>query len=130
MNVNLATALAIAAGASLGALSRWGLSLAFNSVLPQLPLGTLASNLIGGLLMGVSIALLADFEGIPLPLRLGIMTGFLGGLTTFSAFSAETISLLLREQWAWTLAIVVAHVGGTLLATMLGIGVIRLWLRN
>ena len=130
MNVNLATALAIAIGAALGALSRWGLSLAFNSVLPQLPLGTLASNLIGGLLMGISIALLADFESIPLPLRLGIMTGFLGGLTTFSAFSAETISLLLRQQWAWTLAIVAAHVGGTLFATMLGIGVVRLWLRN
>lgn len=130
MTVNLATALAIAAGAALGALVRWWLSLAFNSVLPALPLGTLLANLIGGLLMGVGIALLADFESIPLPLRLGITTGFLGGLTTFSAFSAETISLLLRQQWAWTLAIVTAHVGGTLLATMLGIGVVRLWLRN
>ena len=121
--------LAVGAGAAAGAWLRWWLGLLFNPVFPTLPLGTLAANLIGGLLMGFAMALVSQYESLPAEMRLLAMTGFLGGLTTFSTFSAETVTLLVREQFGWTALIVLAHVAGSILMTLSGIGIMKLVLR-
>lgn len=128
--MNLVSALAIACGAAIGALLRWMLGLALNPMLPNLPLGTLAANLIGGLLMGVVLGFADLFHDLPIAVRLAATTGFLGGLTTFSAFSGEATGLILREQWGWTTVIIVAHVLGSLLATLLGISIVRAFMRS
>jgi CrcB protein len=128
--MNLVSALAIACGASIGALMRWALGLALNPILPNMPLGTLAANLIGGFIMGLVLGLFDQLQTLPIAWRLAITTGFLGGLTTFSAFSGETATLILRQQWGWTTAIIVAHVAGSVLATLLGIAAIRALLRT
>lgn len=113
--------LAIGIGAALGAWLRWGLGLWFNPVFPTLPVGTLTANLLGGYLIGVAIAFFTQHSGLPPEWRLLIITGFLGGLTTFSTFSAETVTLLMRGQYAWGMGIIAAHLGGSLLMTVLGI---------
>ncbi len=113
--------LAIGIGATLGAWLRWGLGLWLNPQLPELPLGTLAANLIGGYLIGLSIAFFMQHPGLSPEWRLLIITGFLGGLTTFSTFSAETVTLLMRGQYAWGMGIIAAHLGGSLMMTVLGI---------
>lgn len=113
--------LAIGVGAALGAWLRWGLGLWLNSLLPELPPGTLAANLIGGYLIGLAVAFFMQHPGLSPEWRLFIITGFLGGLTTFSTFSAETVTLLLRGQYAWGVAIILAHLAGSLLMTVLGI---------
>ncbi len=113
--------LAISAGASLGALLRWMFGLWFNPVFPTLPLGTLAANLVGGYVIGLSVAFFELHQGLAPEWRLLIITGFLGGLTTFSTFSAETVTLLLREQYAWATVIIATHLGGSLMLTVLGI---------
>jgi len=118
---------AIGLGAACGAWLRWGLGLWFNSALPELPLGTLAANLLGGYLIGLAIAFFMQHPGITTEWRLFIITGFLGGLTTFSTFSAETVTLLLRGQYAWGAGIIAAHLSGTLLMTVLGIQTFK-WL--
>lgn len=127
--MNLISFLAVGFGAFAGAVLRWVLGLALNPILPALPLGTLAANLAGGLVMGLAMGLFAHYEALPIAWRLAIMTGFLGGLTTFSTFSGETVTLFLREQYAWTLTIIAAHLFGSLLMTLAGIGLVRLWLR-
>jgi CrcB protein len=109
---------------------RWGLGALLNPLFPTLPLGTLASNLIGGFLMGVCMSLLTHFEAISPEVRLLLTTGFLGGLTTFSTFSAETTTLLTRGQYGWTAAILVAHVAGSVALTVLGIVVTDLILES
>ena len=123
--------LATGCGAFLGACLRYLLGLGLNSIFPTIPLGTLAANLLGGLIMGVMMALLTQFQALSPNARLFIMTGFLGGLTTFSTFSAETITLLLRREYAWTLGIVGLHLVGTLSMTMIGLllvkGAARVW---
>lgn len=116
-----ASALAVFVGAGLGAVLRWGLSLWLNPVLPQLPLGTLAANLLGGLLVGLAVAFFEQHPSIAPPWRLLAITGFLGGLTTFSTFSAEVVALLGRQQWAWALATAGAHLAGSLLLCGLGL---------
>lgn len=113
--------LAIGIGAACGAWLRWGLGLWLNPALPELPLGTLAANLVGGYLIGLAIAFFMQHPGLSPEWRLLIITGFLGGLTTFSTFSAETVTLLLRGQYAWGVGIIAAHMGGSLLMTVLGI---------
>lgn len=113
--------LAIGLGAACGAWLRWGFGLWLNPVLPELPLGTLAANLIGGYLIGLAIAFFMQHPGLAPEWRLFVITGFLGGLTTFSTFSAETVTLLIRGQYAWCIGIVIAHLGGSLLMTVLGI---------
>lgn len=110
----------------IGSLLRWILALAFNPIFPAVPFGTLAANVVGGFLMGVAMGVFAQFETLPPVLRLAVATGFLGGLTTFSTFSAETVTLLLRKEYAWTCAIIGAHLGGALLATLGGIGLTRM----
>lgn len=113
--------LAIGLGAALGASLRWGLGLWFNPVFPTLPMGTLSANLLGGYLIGLAIAFFTQHPGLSPEWRLFIITGFLGGLTTFSTFSAETVTLLMREQYAWGMGIIAAHLGGSLMMTLLGI---------
>ena len=127
--MNGAAFLAVGAGAALGAWMRWGLSIALNHVVPNLPLGTLVSNLIGGYLVGVAIEVLVHHSVLTPEWRLFIITGFLGGLTTFSTFSAETVSLLARQQYGWSLALVAAHLAGSLALTALGIMTVRAFAR-
>lgn len=117
----LLTFIAIGLGAAIGAWIRWGLGLWLNPALPDLPLGTLAANLIGGYLVGLAVAFFVQHPGLSPEWRLFAITGFLGGLTTFSTFSAETVTLLMRGQYAWGTAIIAAHLGGSLLMTVLGI---------
>ena len=109
--------LAVGGGAALGAWLRWGLGIALNA--SMLPLGTLIANLSGGLLMGMA---LAYFISVPNQneLRLFVMTGFLGGLTTFSAFSAEAFNFLQKQQYAWAASHILSHVVGSLLMTAIG----------
>lgn len=94
---------------------------------PTLPLGTLAANLLGGFIIGMVMAA-ADPLGFPPPLRLLLSTGFLGGLTTFSTFSAETMTLVLRAQYAWALTAAALHLGGSLCLTGLGVLLARVLL--
>ena len=118
--------LAVGAGAAVGAWLRWWFGELFNPAFPTLPLGTLAANLVGGYLMGLSMAFFAEHPSLPPEARLLLATGFLGGLTTFSTFSAETVTLLLRAQYAWGALIIGAHVAGSLIMTVLGIWTIKL----
>jgi len=112
---------AVGAGAAVGAWLRWVLGIVLNPVFPVLPLGTLSANLGGGLLMGVAIELITRHAAMSPEMRLLITTGFLGGLTTFSTFSAEITTLLLRREWLWGSLGIVAHVAGSLLLTVAGI---------
>ena len=121
--------LAVGGGAAAGAWLRWWLGIILNPVLPTLPLGTLAANLIGGALIGMALAVLSHFEALAPEVRLLITTGFLGGLTTFSTFSAEATTLLARQQFGWAAALVGAHVAGSIVMTFAGIGLMRLVLR-
>ena len=118
--------LAVGFGAAFGAWARWGLGLWLNPVFPTLPYGTLAANLIGGYLVGFAIAWFAQHPGLPPEWRLFAITGVLGGLTTFSTFSAEIFTLLSRGQFVWALTGAAAHLFGSLAMTVLGVGTYRL----
>ncbi|MBE7369288.1 fluoride efflux transporter CrcB [Ramlibacter pallidus] len=113
--------LSIAAGASAGALLRWRLATWLNPMLSGLPLGTLCANLVGGYLVGVAVAFFAARPDLPPEWRLLAITGFLGGFTTFSAFSAEVVENLANGRTGFALATVVLHVLGSLALTALGI---------
>jgi fluoride exporter len=112
---------AIFIGAGLGALLRWGLSLALNMVVPQLPLGTLASNLIGGYLIGVAIVVFNTKTGLPPEWRLFVITGFMGGLTTFSTYSAEVMQHVVDGRLGWAAIVAFVHLIGSFALTLLGI---------
>jgi fluoride exporter len=116
---------AVGLGAALGAWLRWWLGLRLNPMFPTVPLGTLASNLIGGYLVGVAVAFFAQNQGLAPEWRLFAITGFLGGLTTFSTFSAEVVTLLSRGQLSWALATAGAHLAGSLVLTALGMATVR-----
>ena len=123
---------AIGVGAALGALARWVLALWLNAgsgAPPVLPWGTLAANLIGGYLIGVVIAGLQHLPHLDPVWRLAIVTGFLGGLTTFSSFSAEVVTMLQQERYALALGTSLSHVCGSLLLTILGIRTIGFLVR-
>ena len=111
---------AICLGASIGALSRWGLGLWLNQSGATLPWGTLAANLVGGYLVGVAVALFQNVPSMDPVWRLAIITGFLGGLTTFSSFSAEVVAMLQRQDYALALGTAALHVLGSLALTVLG----------
>ena len=120
---------AISVGASLGALLRWWLGAALNAQFPAIPPGTLAANLIGGYVVGVAVAFFASYVVVAPEWRLLIITGFCGGLTTFSTFSAELVTLLQQGRALWALAAAAAHLLGSVLMTFAGIGTV-LWLRS
>ena len=113
--------LAVGLGAALGAWARWLLGFALNPLLAMLPLGTLAANLIGGYLVGVAVGIFHLHIGISPALKLFVITGVLGGLTTFSSFSAEVVERLLANQFGWALAVAGSHLVGSLLMTYLGL---------
>ncbi len=112
-------AAAVAVGAAVGALLRWQAGLWLNAAWPGFPLGTLVVNCVGGLLIGASIAVFNEWSADLL--RLLLVTGLLGGLTTFSAFSAESLLLLERGQWALAAGHTLAHVLGSLACAALGL---------
>lgn len=118
--------LAVGIGAAIGAWLRWELGLWLNPVFPSLPLGTLAANVVGGYCIGLALAWFAEHPGIPPEARLFLITGVLGGLTTFSTFSAEVVTALMRGLWFTGGAIALAHLAGSLTATGLGFYTLRL----
>ncbi len=116
---------AIALGASLGALLRWYLADRLNASFPQLPPGTLAANVLGAYLIGIAIAVFLAFPAISPQWRLLTVTGFLGGLTTFSTFSAEVVTAMLEGRSIWAVLAIAAHVFGSIVMTLLGVGTVR-----
>lgn len=120
---------AIISGAGIGALLRWFLGLKLNSHFSAVPLGTLSANIIGGYLIGIAIAFFSTNPAISPEWRLFIITGFLGGLTTFSTFSAEIVSAIQEGRLSHAAMGVVLHVGGSLIMTFLGIASM-LYLQN
>lgn len=118
--------LAIGLGAAIGAWLRWGFGLWLNPLFPSIPLGTLAANLIGGYVIGLAIAWFTEHPGVPPEARLFLITGLLGGLTTFSTFSAEVVSALMRGLWLSGSLIAFSHMTGSFLATALGFYSMRL----
>ena len=112
--------LAVAIGAVLGAWARWFLSLAFNHAHPWLPMGTLIANLAGGFLIGLALAWFSRHSQLDPAWRLLAVTGFLGALTTFSSFSAESLVLLQKGEIGWALLHSAVHLVGCLLAAALG----------
>jgi CrcB protein len=123
--MNMTAGIAVFSGAGLGALLRWALGHSLNPLFPSLPPGTLAANVLGGLLMGLALGAFSQYEAIPPALRLAMTTGFLGGLTTFSTFSAESVTLLLRGEYRWMLLHILLHVVASLLATLAGMALVR-----
>jgi CrcB protein len=119
--------IAIGVGAACGAWLRWGLGLWLNPMLPSMPLGTLAANLVGGYAIGLAIAWFSEHPGVPPEARLFLITGLLGGLTTFSTFSAEVVNALMRGLWLTGGLIAFAHMSGSFLATGLGFYTTRLF---
>ena len=118
--------LAVGGGAAIGAWIRWGLGVALNA--SMLPMGTLIANLGGGLLMGMAMAYFTSTSAqdtLQHTLRLLVMTGFLGGLTTFSAFSAEAFNFLQKQQYAWAAGHIASHVIGSLCMTAIGFALVH-----
>jgi CrcB protein len=117
--------LAVFVGAGFGASLRYALGEALNRWLPQMPLGTLAANLLGGYLVGIAMAFFAWRSEFSPLWRLFVMTGILGGLTTFSTFSAEVIIAFTRGQPGWALATAATHLAGSLVLTALGLWTVK-----
>lgn len=119
--------LAISAGASLGAVLRWLLGTSLNALFPAIPPGTLLANLIGGYLIGIAVAFFSQQAGLAPEWRLFVITGFLGGLTTFSTFSAEVTTLLQQGRLMWAGGAIAVHVLGSLAATLAGLATFSLF---
>jgi CrcB protein len=121
--------IAISVGASLGALLRWWFGAQLNSLFPTVPPGTLAANLVGGYVVGIAIAFFATYSAIAPEWRLLVITGFCGGLTTFSTFSAEIVTLLQQGRSMWALGAAAVHLCGSVLMTLAGIATVQ-WIRT
>ncbi|MFT3801926.1 MAG: fluoride efflux transporter CrcB [Burkholderiaceae bacterium] len=126
MMASLQAVIAISVGAALGALLRYGLSLAMNAMVPAIPMGTLASNLIAAYIVGFAIAFFASAPGLSPNWRLFIITGLAGGLSTFSTFSAELLTLLRDGRLVWSFGMLALHLGGSLALTALGMATVSL----
>lgn len=129
-NITSLNFLVIGIGAAFGAWVRWLLGMALNPLFIALPLGTLAANMIGGYLVGVAVGIFHLNTHFPLAWKLFVITGFLGGLTTFSTFSAEVVERLLAGQPALAIGLASVHLVGSLTATYLGlltVGATRIW---
>lgn len=122
----LPSLLAISTGAAAGAVLRWLLGVWLNALFPAVPPGTLAANLIGGYLIGVAMAFFASQPGLAPEWRLLVITGFLGGLTTFSTFSAEVVTLLQQGRLLMAMGAIGVHVSGSLVMTLLGLATVTL----
>jgi CrcB protein len=120
---------AVAVGGALGCLFRWYLAIFLNRYFPAIPPGTLAANLIGCYVIGIAVGFFAANPTIPLEWRLFITTGFCGGLTTFSTFSAEVVVLMQSGRSMLALGAIGAHVVGSLVMTFAGIATIA-WLKG
>jgi len=116
---------AVAAGAALGAWLRWGLSLWLNARVENLPLGTLLANIGGGFMIGIAVGVFENFPELSPEWRLLVITGFLGGLTTFSTFSAESVLLLQRGAYGWAFLHTGLHLLGSIGACIAGLAVWR-----
>lgn len=125
----LTSILAISTGAALGALCRWGLGNLLNALFPAIPPGTLMANLLGGYLVGVAAAFFSHHPDLAPAWRLLVITGFLGGLTTFSTFSAEVVSLLQQGRLLWAGLAISIHVLGSLAMTLFGLAS-AIWVRS
>lgn len=121
--------LAVSLGGMLGCLLRWLLAVVMNGYFPTVPPGTLAANLIGCYVIGIAIAFFTAYPAFAPEWRLFLTTGFCGGLTTFSTFSAEIVTLLQTGRPAWALAGVAVHLIGSLLMTLAGIATV-VWLKG
>lgn len=121
--------LAVAVGGMLGCVLRWFLALVLNRYFPTVPPGTLAANLFGCYVIGVALAVFAANPGLPIEWRLFLTTGFCGGLTTFSTFSAEVVILLQSGRMAWAVGTIAVHLVGSLVMTFAGIASVRLFTR-
>lgn len=126
MMFGASTVIAISAGATVGALTRYGLSLAMNAWVPNLPIGTLASNLIAAYIVGFAIAYFAVSPGLSAAWRLFLITGLAGGLSTFSTFSAELLATLREGRLGWSASLLAFHVGGSLAMAALGMTTVSL----
>jgi CrcB protein len=124
-----ASFIAVGIGAALGAWARWGLAALLNATFPLLPLGTLAANVIGGFGIGLAIEIFTRHMQLPDELRLFVITGFLGALTTFSTFSAEAVALLARAQWSWAAAHIGSHLVASIALTIAGMYAVR-WVKG
>ncbi|MBV8497089.1 MAG: fluoride efflux transporter CrcB [Gammaproteobacteria bacterium] len=120
---------AISVGGSLGALLRWWLGLTLNAHFPTIPPGTLAANLLGGYIVGLAVAFFATYPALAPEWRLFLITGFCGGLTTFSTFSAEVVTLMQQGRAFWALGAAATHLLGSVLMTFAGIGTVA-WARS
>jgi fluoride exporter len=121
--------MAVAIGAAFGALLRWWLSTKLNAIFPTIPPGTLAANLIGAYVIGAGVGFFTGYPAIPAEWRLLIVTGFCGGLTTFSTFSAELVALLRNGRVVWAGTELLIHVTGSLLMTLAGMATVALFVR-
>ena len=120
---------AISVGGSLGSLLRWWLGMLLNAHFPTVPPGTLTANLVGGYIIGIAVAFFATYGALAPEWRLFVITGFCGGLTTFSTFSAEITTLLQQGRVLWALGAAATHLLGSILMTFAGIATF-VWLRK
>ncbi|MEL0029598.1 MAG: fluoride efflux transporter CrcB, partial [Betaproteobacteria bacterium] len=116
----IAKLIAVGVGAAGGAWIRWGLGLALNSIVKNFPLGTFVANLIGGFLIGIAVEFFSQNVELSPEWKLLIVTGFLGGLTTFSTFSAESVQLLQSARYGWMAFHIGVHTAGSIAMTVLG----------
>lgn len=116
----------IGVSAGLGACLRWGFAIWFNPLYPLIPLGTVIANLLGGFLIGVVIEITKNHAFLTEGMRLALTVGFLGGLTTFSTFSAEVVTMFLRSEYLWAFTTIALHLGGALLLTFAGMFLVKL----
>ncbi|MDB5812164.1 MAG: fluoride ion transporter CrcB [Betaproteobacteria bacterium] len=117
--------LAVGIGGALGCWTRWLLGIGLNPLFANLLLGTLVANLTGGFLIGLAVEYFVHHDSLPPELRLFVIVGFLGGLTTFSSFSSEAVELMLGNELGWAFFLVATHLLGSLAMTWLGILTMR-----
>jgi CrcB protein len=117
--------LAVGIGGALGCWLRWIAGIFLNPLFANMLLGTLAVNLFGGFLIGMAVEFFTHHDSLPPEWRLFVIVGFLGGLTTFSSFSAEAVGLLGDRDFLWSFILVASHLVGSLAMTFLGIWTVR-----
>ena len=118
--------LGVGLGGAIGSWLRWWLGSQMNHFFPSLPLGTLTANVVGGFLIGLVMGFTRNHGYFSETVRLSVTTGFLGGLTTFSAFSAETVTLLAHYEYLWASCLIISHVAGAIAATVSGFYVMKM----